>query len=242
MKVGGTMARYELVAKDRTSDKWYVIKLRNQKTNQTKEKNDLFEIDAVTSIHKSEEELKQYIYERGCIANNNVDFRIRYVSNHEYKCLNVYVNEPLIARTSVSLIRKKDKNQKTKVDFNPSEMRLFYANVLYCMRDKEISKLLSQNKYDLVPYMIREKYLSDYLELWQKEYRTESENFNIRKIESSVGKELSNYKNFRELFLWFKLYNQGKIRLTISAELNHHYKQRAISNYYESEENNAKKR
>ena len=225
------MARYELIAKDKITNKEYIIQLKNQKTNKTNKKNDLFEIDALTSRYKTVDELSKALVQNACIPRDFVDLKIRYYHNKEEKYLDVIVNDSMIYHTCIRLIHKKNGKIKPEVDVN-NDMNAFYHKVLSYMSDKETSEILLQNDYKLIPYLIYKDILN-YQRLCQKSFLTKVDEKEKRQIEEHTFSELKRYKNLRGFYIWHKLFEQGKIkkrRKKIIEELNT-FKESEISLY-----------
>ena len=210
-ETGDCMARYELVAYDKTTNQEYIIPLKNKGADKVSEKNDLFEIDAVTSQYKNLYELQKELVRKNCIPTDVVDLKIRYFHNREEKFLTVIVDSPLIYQICVSLVQKKNNKRKIDVDVLSSFVRPFYFRILSYMSSKETSDLFLQNDYNLIPYFLRENTLS-YVMLCQKNFLTFEEFSDKCQLEKLVIYILEKYKNLRGLYVWENLFKSGKIK------------------------------
>lgn len=209
---------YQLVAIDENKVE-YIIELKNKNNK----KGHLSLLDYGTSFFKSEEQMKNYFLQKKLNFPKNCSFKIKYPYDGEIKYLSVIYDEPELNK----MLRNKYSNKENIFEKRESEQVDYEQKVFAIKLLEEVEKLLKNPEFlktfDL--YMKNRLGMSDIVNekiqtcMYQYAYLVnlpileQDEQKEKEDIKHSIIRELTQYKQFRTLYLFVKEYKNGKINV-----------------------------
>ena len=189
---------YQLIAIDKNNNQ-YVIELNNENKNN---KGILEFIDFGTVRFRDEKHLTEYLYSKGKIPTKDVKIFIKYKHNGD-KYLPIIYNDPdLKFYLSLDEAGKIDHVERffrlIQIEFEKLKFYNFFLTENSCNSKEVNNGNYINNKlfYDLIAFY------DEYIKY--KRYGQERTNF-----QRSIIKELSNYKQFRTMYQFYKSYFQN---------------------------------